>query len=636
MKDEDKSKEQLIDELQTLRNHLEQLQVAHPTAASSAFQNAQDDGQNKLTAEAFRESEATLRSLYDSASMMMGVIELVGNDVLHISVNQATAEFFGTTQEAMHGKLASQLGASERLMHTWVKAYQESERTGEPLRFEYNLNGRKGARILASTVCHIGEIAEGHNRFCYVVEDITDRKRIEEAVKESEERYRRLVNNASDIIYKADAAGNIVLFNPTATRILGYSEEELLGRNYLDLCHPDYRQQGEHFYGRQFVKRIAETHHEFPALAKDGTTVWLEQNVHLVTDGNQVVSFDAIARDITQRKKAEEATRRAESKVRALVENAKDVIARFDKDRRYLYVNPAITLYTQLQPEAFIGKRFGNSGVPESQVALWNQAHQKVCETGKAIEFEFVYPTPMGDIYALSSMVPEFAADGVVESVLVVTRDISDRKREERALKASEERFSKIFQASPLSMNIRRLDDGRFVDANESYVRALGLSREDVIGRNPLELSVWENPAEYELFMQRVRQEKTVRNFECRLLIKNGSLAICLLTAEIIEVDGQQCVLVITTNITERKRAEEERERLIAQLQEALAKVKTLSGLLPICASCKKIRDDGGYWNQIEEYIQQHSEAEFSHSFCPECMENLYGEFLRKKQAKVE
>jgi DNA-binding NtrC family response regulator len=74
----------------------------------------------------------------------------------------------------------------------------------------------------------------------------------------------------------------------------------------------------------------------------------------------------------------------------------------------------------------------------------------------------------------------------------------------------------------------------------------------------------------------------------------------------------------------ERKRMVEEREKLILELQEALANVKKLSGLLPICTSCKKIRDDKGYWNKIEAYIYEHSEADFTHSICPECMEKLY------------
>jgi two-component system cell cycle sensor histidine kinase/response regulator CckA len=81
----------------------------------------------------------------------------------------------------------------------------------------------------------------------------------------------------------------------------------------------------------------------------------------------------------------------------------------------------------------------------------------------------------------------------------------------------------------------------------------------------------------------------------------------------------------------ERKRAEAEREKLIKELQDAIARINKLNGLLPICAHCKKIRDDKGYWNQIESYIREHSEAEFSHGICPECAQKLYPEFFVKK-----
>lgn len=82
--------------------------------------------------------------------------------------------------------------------------------------------------------------------------------------------------------------------------------------------------------------------------------------------------------------------------------------------------------------------------------------------------------------------------------------------------------------------------------------------------------------------------------------------------------------LAILRDVTEAKRAEEERERLIRSLQDALAQVKTLRGLLPICANCKKIRDDSGYWRQVEDYVHEHSEADFSHGICPDCMRKLY------------
>ncbi len=86
--------------------------------------------------------------------------------------------------------------------------------------------------------------------------------------------------------------------------------------------------------------------------------------------------------------------------------------------------------------------------------------------------------------------------------------------------------------------------------------------------------------------------------------------------------------------LSRRQQAEAEKENLILELKDALAKVKKLSGMLPICASCKKIRDDQGYWNQIENYIREHSDAEFSHSLCPECVENIYPG-LKKSEEKA-
>jgi hypothetical protein len=83
--------------------------------------------------------------------------------------------------------------------------------------------------------------------------------------------------------------------------------------------------------------------------------------------------------------------------------------------------------------------------------------------------------------------------------------------------------------------------------------------------------------------------------------------------------------------IEQRKMAELERERLIDELQDALSRVKLLSGLVPICANCKKIRDDSGYWHQLESYISDHSEAEFSHGLCPDCMKKLYPELVKDK-----
>jgi len=100
------------------------------------------------------------------------------------------------------------------------------------------------------------------------------------------------------------------------------------------------------------------------------------------------------------------------------------------------------------------------------------------------------------------------------------------------------------------------------------------------------------------------------------------------------QVDGHLLIRAIRYGI-ERKKLEIEREKMIDELQDALAKIKTLRGLLPICSFCKKIRDDGGYWRQIEVYMKEHSDANFSHSICPECAKKYYPHLYKEKEGKT-
>lgn len=106
----------------------------------------------------------------------------------------------------------------------------------------------------------------------------------------------------------------------------------------------------------------------------------------------------------------------------------------------------------------------------------------------------------------------------------------------------------------------------------------------------------------------------------------------CTSNVALKDADGNPTrVIEISRDITELKKAEDEKDRLIDQLKEAFDNIKILKGLLPICSSCKKIRDDKGYWQQVEEYICDHSEIQFSHGICPACMKKLYPEYFGAK-----
>ncbi len=115
--------------------------------------------------------------------------------------------------------------------------------------------------------------------------------------------------------------------------------------------------------------------------------------------------------------------------------------------------------------------------------------------------------------------------------------------------------------------------------------------------------------------------------YETVFITKDGSRIPVEVNSNLIAPKGKPVgVLVTARDITDRKKNEQEREKMISKLEDALENIKTLKGLIPICSSCHKIRDDKGYWNFLESYIQQHSDAQFSHSICPDCAEKFYGE----------
>lgn len=125
------------------------------------------------------------------------------------------------------------------------------------------------------------------------------------ALRESEERYRQIVETATDIIYRISPRGYFTYANPVAVRIIGFSLNEIIGKNYLDLVQPEYRKKAVKHYLEQTTQRIPSTYFEFPAISKDGSIVWLGQNVQIVLRDNEIVELQAVARDLTERKKEE-------------------------------------------------------------------------------------------------------------------------------------------------------------------------------------------------------------------------------------------------------------------------------------------------------------------------------------------
>lgn len=210
---------------------------------------------------------------------------------------------------------------------------------------------------------------------------------------------------------------------------------------------------------------------------------------------------------------------------------------------------------------------------------------------------------------------------GVIGAGAIFRRHALARKQ----LQESEERFHSMFDATSDSLFVHDMK-GQFIDVNAAACRELGYSRAELLGRSVADIEVRQNVGEFDDVWRRLKSEGPVR-FEGRHRRKDGGRIPVELTLNPFKYHGRWLVVAVARDITERRRMEAEREKLIADLQAAATNVKQLKGLLPICSVCKKIRDDEGYWKQIDAYVREHADVQFSHSICPHCAKQLFGRY---------
>lgn len=209
---------------------------------------------------------------------------------------------------------------------------------------------------------------------------------------------------------------------------------------------------------------------------------------------------------------------------------------------------------------------------------------------------------------------------------------VEEQNLTQEIIRRDRERFKEILETSRDGILVEK--DERIVFMNTAYAKLFGCeSPEELMGLHISELAA---PEDLERLLEygriRARKEAAPNFYEFKIKRRdNGVLVELDASVSDFFQDEAHYIITFVRDITERKKSERERERLIGELKDALANIKTLSGLLPICASCKKIRDDKGYWNQLETYIERHSEADFTHGICPDCARKLYPEDFENK-----
>ncbi|MCT7966478.1 response regulator [Laspinema sp. D1] len=285
-------------------------------------------------------------------------------------------------------------------------------------------------------------------------------------------------------------------------------------------------------------------------------------------DNPPVVALMGTALNITERKRSERELYRREQQFRALAENAPDIIARFDRQLRHIYINPAIEKATGIPPEKFIGKTNADLGFSEEIYLQWSRHLQEIFVTGEPGFLEFYFPSSTGTRTYQSQVVPEFDLEGNVESLLCISRDITASKKAEQLLRESEARFRRLMDSNTIGMGFWH---GNCITvANDAFLEMMGYSQED-LQRTPLN---WRQitPEEYfhldESANEQARQTGYTEPFEKELFHKNGTRIPVILGGAIFDNNADAGVF-FTLDLTERKRMEEALQQQAEALERA-------------------------------------------------------------------
>jgi PAS domain S-box-containing protein len=341
--------------------------------------------------------------------------------------NEATREYFNDQQENIIGK-----HFSDWALHIHDLSFNDN--TSEFL----SLGGERliitGSKFIFVSSNY--KLINHNNEAKYIIylHDITLLKNKIDQHKNSAKEYRDLVENVSDIIYKTDDRGYFIYVNPTASRVTGYSEGELLGKHFTKLIRNDYIESILTYYKKQLHYRERSTYHEFPVISKSGQEIWIGQTVDLSINERKEIYFFSMCRDITDRKKIEKQLLLNEEKYKSILENLELGLLEVDNEGIVIKAYPQFCQLTGYSENEIVGKDANRFLLTPDSFELMQEQLKKRAE-GKSSVYEVQIIKKNGDpIWVIISGAPYYNDQNELIGTVGIHLDITERKRMESEL----------------------------------------------------------------------------------------------------------------------------------------------------------------------------------------------------------
>jgi len=492
-----------------------------------------------------------------------------------IDVNESAVKMSGFKREEMIGHTHNDLKTFSEEKDS-AKIFEELVSKGSIKNYELKIR-RKDGKLIDSLF--FGEIFENQSKTYILISmiDLTSYKLSERAQRESEEKYRTILETSEEGYYEIDLAGNFIFVNDSVCRLLGYSRKELTGMNNRQYMDKETARKVFQTFNK--VYRTGESTKEFDweVIRKDGAKRYIEQSVSLQKDSSgKPIGFRGILRDITERRKTEELLKQSEAQYRLLADHMKDQVWLMDLNLKMTYISPSVEKllgYTteevvklpmyklltkrssQKAMEAFSRKMEKASAVPSSKILMELEYR---CKDSRIIWIEATFSFIMDE-------------NGIPMSILGEGREITKRKQIEESLQKSEENFRHSLDDSPLGVRISTVE-GETIYANKAVLDMYGYDSIEELKKIPIQDRY--TPESYTQFL--IRKQKRLlgelgpSEYEISIVRKNGEIRHLHVFRKEIFWSGKKQSQVIYEDISLRRQAEEKLNSILGNLRKSI------------------------------------------------------------------
>ncbi|MFZ5586436.1 MAG: PAS domain S-box protein [Thermodesulfobacteriota bacterium] len=524
-----------------------------------------DISARKQAEQALRQSEERARAILAASPDPKVVYDNQGGVVY---LNPAFTAVFGWSLEELAGRRVPFVPPDQ--MDITRRRIERILASGEPQVFETRRLTKDGRTLeVRINAAAIHDQAGQLSGMVVNITDLTVLKQAGNQMRQQKAYFEQLFECSPDAVAVIQQDGAIQRVNQAFTRLFGYGQPEIIGRNISSLLAPAERVQEAH----DLRRRVAQGHVievETQRRAKDGRLVDVAITGAPIHLDAALIGILAVYRDIGARKRAEQALARSEELYRTLFEKAGDGIflleVEGDAAGRIVAANAAAAGLHGYSQAELLAMRIQDLETPEA-AARAPELFRRILD-GEWVKLETAHRRRDGGVF------PVEASAGLVELagekyILAIDRDVTERKAAEAAIRQSEEKFAKAFMASPAWVAISTLEEGRYLDVNRAYLASTGYSRQEVIGRTTAEVGIWHDPAQRRQMVERLKRDGRVTGMEVQFRGKDGRLRQGVLSAELIELQGQVCLISVVMDITERRQAERELELIRFALYQA-------------------------------------------------------------------